>query len=791
MAGSARNFKASANQPASATVFDFTCLFTHDLKKKQKKWQDGLLKYHTFNKRIMVHDDRGHFIGDAHWQAEVDLGEGDEFELDRGSAIVQVSECTGQREQDLSELLDKRAQDVERRRANAASAHSRTPVSTSSTTTPMRQDQSAHFQLRHRPLSSIVGTPPRLGRAVIPLHSPFEARQMTRNTAESRPAKRRKLDLSPSSKPSHARSLFGATLTLSAQPVSTPSTWTQALQDRTNIEPRVQANGPRKTQDRIRVSTNGCAEPSPQSSAETQQPSITSTKEVSDPSRNVQRVAKAPALSTLPPHQMGRTLLLGSKGSTSAEEPEFPSEVRADVFDKAAPSLRGKQLEKPSLHAPRESRQRPNATKPAKKARLKDAIDGGRDESPVVVTKTANPDSEMGLVSNATNTTPDVELRTALRIKSRQKRGLLMVSEKHRRVSASAQKAHYPELSQASDHAAQINENELSEKEHSCRRGTSLQRENSRDTGSEGLFTPLDDVTPRIEGQVIADEAAATQEANLDDDDRFAQWIAKEAQTQCTGDASRPLEGAGENEVTVAMDNQDVAACHSPPRQDELDWIEELSDAPSDQEPKPSPPLPIDRPRRIKNTIKASNQRSNAGPRITKMARKSVKSREIIGFEVQGDELIFTGASATETETGQVGYRKHEDSGVTIVASELHKDDTQGLSKESPCIPKATLPEANTTALDVREEMPLPKLSNPATRGKKAAEREHAAGLPPQSIVQLEPAASVQSRAPKLKLPAKESSLPSFSRANGGAWSRHAEDLLGMKRPAERPSRRR
>ncbi|KAI5463969.1 hypothetical protein BGZ63DRAFT_350782, partial [Mariannaea sp. PMI_226] len=216
MASLSRQNASTGTVPTSAAVLDFICLFTHDLKRKQKRWQDGALKYHTFNKRIMVYDDRGHFIGDAHWQAEAHLDSGDEFELDRGAAIVQVSDCTGQKEQDLTELLDKRARDVEKRRANAGV--SRTPRPSAQPTSSTNGDsQNLHFQLRQRPLSDMLGTPSRIGRAVISAHSPFEARQMAQRNEkgdEPRPAKRMKPEVSPPSKSYHARALFGATLTL-------------------------------------------------------------------------------------------------------------------------------------------------------------------------------------------------------------------------------------------------------------------------------------------------------------------------------------------------------------------------------------------------------------------------------------------------------------------------------------------------------------------------------------------------------------------------------------------------
>ena len=209
---------------ASATAVEYTCLFTHDLRRKQKRWEDGRLKYHTFNRRVMVYDERGNFIGDTHWQRGWDLDEGEEFQLDRGSVIVQVVECVGHQEQDLSELLDKRAKEKEQRQARVAT---RPPVSVASPhTTPLPGSRPGdHFQTRHRPLNNLLGTPTgHHGRAVVPSESPFELRQRVndnpRDEAESRAAKRRKCDAAPPTKTTFAQSLFGATLSLSAVPLS-------------------------------------------------------------------------------------------------------------------------------------------------------------------------------------------------------------------------------------------------------------------------------------------------------------------------------------------------------------------------------------------------------------------------------------------------------------------------------------------------------------------------------------------------------------------------------------------
>ncbi|KAK0633766.1 hypothetical protein B0T14DRAFT_413470, partial [Immersiella caudata] len=207
----------SSGGGSSAAVLEFVCLFTHDLKRKQKRWQDGRLKYHTFNKRIMVYDERGNFVGDMHWTRDWDFDEGEEIELERGGVIVQVAECVGSRNQDLTELLDKRAKEKEERQLKAASRPSllRPPIqSTPLHRIPNPQD---HFQTRHRPLHQVIGTPTgHHGRAVVPTESPFEQRHNPAETSESRPQKRRRYDTTPPSKLGYAQSLFGAALTLSA-----------------------------------------------------------------------------------------------------------------------------------------------------------------------------------------------------------------------------------------------------------------------------------------------------------------------------------------------------------------------------------------------------------------------------------------------------------------------------------------------------------------------------------------------------------------------------------------------
>ncbi|KAK4150948.1 hypothetical protein C8A00DRAFT_17585 [Chaetomidium leptoderma] len=224
---SSRPGPAAGLDPSSsgrtAPVIEFVCLFTRDLRRKQKRWEDGRLKYHTFNKRVMVYDERGNNVGDMHWQREYAFDEGEEVQLERGGVIVQVMECVGRQEQDLSELLDKRAKEKEERQARVAM---RPSLSAASPNTPLLGARSRdHFQTRHKPLNHLLGTPTgHHGRAVVPTESPFELRQRalenTDGHTDSRPSKRRKCETSPPIKMGYAQNLFGATLTLSAVPVS-------------------------------------------------------------------------------------------------------------------------------------------------------------------------------------------------------------------------------------------------------------------------------------------------------------------------------------------------------------------------------------------------------------------------------------------------------------------------------------------------------------------------------------------------------------------------------------------
>lgn len=182
------NLSVPASQN-TAPVLEFRCLYTHDLRRKSKRWQDGILRFHTFNKRVMVYDDTRNFIGDTHWRDQGAVEDGYELELEKG-VLVQVGEAVGSMEQDLTELFEKRKTHHEATPARVVTLPGPTPSTRGPPAAPLTQ-------LRPKSLNALLGTPrgPQ-GRAILPTRSPFEQRHEASKRddgEEDRPLKRQKL----------------------------------------------------------------------------------------------------------------------------------------------------------------------------------------------------------------------------------------------------------------------------------------------------------------------------------------------------------------------------------------------------------------------------------------------------------------------------------------------------------------------------------------------------------------------------------------------------------------------
>ncbi|KAI4282267.1 MAG: hypothetical protein L6R35_005456, partial [Caloplaca aegaea] len=188
----------------TAPVFSFSCLYTHDLRRKQKRWQDGLLRFHTFNKRIMVYDVPRNFIGDTFWRESQALQDGDDLELEKG-ILVQVGEQVDKTVTDLSGLLEKRTPKrpvaegprESQVRERSCQIVARNQAGSAIRAAAERQFETPFTQLRPKSLNALLGRPRGpVGRAAVPTRSPAELRNDQENgfVSGERPPKRRRVE---------------------------------------------------------------------------------------------------------------------------------------------------------------------------------------------------------------------------------------------------------------------------------------------------------------------------------------------------------------------------------------------------------------------------------------------------------------------------------------------------------------------------------------------------------------------------------------------------------------------
>ncbi|KAL8700603.1 MAG: hypothetical protein Q9201_005367, partial [Fulgogasparrea decipioides] len=185
----------------TAPVLSFRCLYTHDLRRKAKRWQDGILKFHTFNNRVMVYDVPRNYIGDTHWHEPQPVQDGDELELDKG-VLIQVGEEVERTNTDLTELLERRKakppldrDDKSLQNGSAVDRATKTSTISIDYTAVERPTSTPLAQLRPKSLNALLGkTRGPLGSAVLPTKSPADERREENNHRnEGRSPKRLKL----------------------------------------------------------------------------------------------------------------------------------------------------------------------------------------------------------------------------------------------------------------------------------------------------------------------------------------------------------------------------------------------------------------------------------------------------------------------------------------------------------------------------------------------------------------------------------------------------------------------
>ncbi|QIW99982.1 hypothetical protein AMS68_005500 [Peltaster fructicola] len=228
----------------TAPVLEFNCLYTHDIRRKSKRWQDGFLRFHTFNKRVMVYDVMRNFVGDAHWRESDLLQDGDEVKLDKNGVLVQVADQIGRTETDLTDLRKSKNKPT----TNPASS---SPLRLSSAITIVNPTHPERWPLqsKHRSLNALLG-PSRapIGKAVLPSKSPYEIRKehayggKDDEWAQQGKAKRQRVG--DTTAPGKGNALFSAKAHAARHDLTPVTNTGQANADRTAQSPSSQTRDP-------------------------------------------------------------------------------------------------------------------------------------------------------------------------------------------------------------------------------------------------------------------------------------------------------------------------------------------------------------------------------------------------------------------------------------------------------------------------------------------------------------------------------------------------------------------
>ncbi|GAD97368.1 hypothetical protein NFIA_079580 [Paecilomyces variotii No. 5] len=178
----------------TAPVLKFRCLYSHDLRRKAKRWHDGFLRFHTFNKRVMVYDTPGNFIGDLHWRESEEIQDGDEMELDKG-VLIQVGECMEKTQTDLTGLFEKKKTSQGSPQQNdftPQSSRVSIPRSTAGSQAPLKSLNEL-LGIKRAPIGrSVTPKSPYEQRHPQPAPPPPQQQQQHEKEALERPAKRQR-----------------------------------------------------------------------------------------------------------------------------------------------------------------------------------------------------------------------------------------------------------------------------------------------------------------------------------------------------------------------------------------------------------------------------------------------------------------------------------------------------------------------------------------------------------------------------------------------------------------------
>ncbi|EFQ29444.1 hypothetical protein CGRA01v4_14664 [Colletotrichum graminicola] len=728
--------------PVAAPVLEYVCLFTHDLKRKQKRWQDGRLKFHTFNKRIMVYDERGNFIGDMHWREDFDFGEGEEFNLERGAVIVQVSECVGSKDQDLTDLLDKRAREAEQRYARTSAATANSPHPTVRPPVVPQNHPQASFRQRH--LVDVVNTPrgPR-GRAVMPTISPYEERivdQQLLNSSEGesqRPIKRRR-DVSPPSKSGYAQNLFGAALNLSSWSASA-SLRQQPTQTHRNASPvpetaRLGVPSRNANSSWLRPSAilnlTGDdlvqVDPSKPSAAASKRECAGNATET-PPKLNalVPTPFKAPGMGNM------RSKVIQGEDQMLAE-PEETLVVRGQQPQNRASNPRNtaaKHSARKSQDTKLKSIRHHSAAQPSNGALYDSAFHhiSTEKESPEqrgdivkdADTSTLQPLTDESMLRLVRDTGPE-EPKSKLRIKARKKRGLLMVAKNTTARTSERQ----PDLSSTRIEAP------VAEKQLMTVDTLQIVDQAARSIPPVGIL-------PCSVNSGVGGDTSQCEPTRVHDDEKIQSW------------SDSAIEATVQLEPTLV--NVDDSQSSGEPVHSRVRLREDKTQSSSG-------------PHR-----EVEMMTTQSGPRLASLGRRSVRSKEIIG---------------------SLDPRKCRAAAESPPAAPASR-------KETIICPKTDSERSSSTKMaETRLEEKATLLKNPATRGRKAAKKSDAAGSVPQPVLSgmpdlavgrndirggSQPEVTLDSAAALGGENARE--VFGFSSASGGPWSKEAYDLLGCIRP--------